>query len=119
MTNQVLTIVSQSNSESVVNHALIRATTDAGTATAETFALGFVPRRVKVVNLTGLIIDEWFEGMAAASSVHTVGSTGVVTLETTHGVTVNPQGNALGGASITLDATTMAASSTFAIEAVG
>ena len=119
MTNQFLTIVSQSNAESVVNHALIRATTDGGTATAETFALGFVPRKVKVVNLTGLIIDEWFEGMAAASSVHTVGSTGVTTLETVHGITVNPAKNDGTGASITLDATTMAASSTFAIEAVG
>ena len=66
MTNQVLTIVSQSNADSIVNHAFIRATTDGGTATAQTFNIGFVPRKVKVVNHTGLILDEWFEGMAAA-----------------------------------------------------
>lgn len=119
MTNQVLTIVSQSNADSIVNHAFIRATTDGGTATAQTFNIGFVPRKVKVVNLTGLILDEWFEGMAAASSVHTVGSTGVTTLETVNGITVNPINNNGTGASITLDATTMAASSTFAIEAIG
>lgn len=112
------TIVSQSNADSVVNHAVISATTDATTAAAMTFPLGFTPRVVRVHNLTDRISDEWFEGMAAASSLHTI-ATGVRTLITADGITVIPQNNAGGGASIMLDANTMVASKVFAIEAIG
>ena len=43
-----------------------------GAAAATTFTLGFAPRKVRFVNLTDRIQDEWFEGMASASSLHTV-----------------------------------------------
>lgn len=112
------TIVSQSNADSVVNHAVIRATTDASAAAAMTFSLGFTPRVVRVHNLTDLTSDEWFEGMAANSSLHTVAA-GTRTLNTTDGITVTPQNNLGTGASFTVDATTMAASKVFAIEAIG
>jgi phage terminase large subunit-like protein len=117
MPNQVLTIASQTNADSICNFAVIRASTDAGTPTAQTFNFGFVPRRVKVVNLTVITIDEWLEGMAANTSVHTVGATGVTTLNTTDGITVSTTDPTKG--MVTLDATTMAASSVFSIVAMG
>jgi len=117
MANQVLTINSQSNTDGVYNHALINVSTDAGTPIPQTFNVGFLPRIVRVYDLTGMIMDTWFEGMAANSSVHQVGSTGVGTLGVTNGVTVNTTAGQWG--SITLDAVTMAASSTFVIEAIG
>jgi hypothetical protein len=116
MPNQVLTIASQTNSDSIVNFAVIRASTDAGTPTAQSFNFGFIPRYVRVSNLTGLVFDEWFEGMAAASSLHSVGA-GTNTLELVNGVTVSTTDPTKG--IVTLDAVTMTASSVFAIVAMG
>lgn len=113
-----MTIVSQSNAETITNIAVLRVTTDAATAAAVTIALGFTPRVVRVHNLTDRISDEWFEGMAAASSLHTVAA-GTRTLELVDGITVNPRKNDGTGDSITLDATTMVASKVFVIEALG
>lgn len=107
----MLTIASQTNADSVDNLAVIRASTDSAAASAQTFVLGFTPRVVRVHNLTDLISDEWYEGMANASSLHTVAA-GTRTLELVNGVVVS-------GTSITLTAATMAASKVFAIEALG
>lgn len=96
----------------IANHAVGRIVTDGGTAAATTITVGFVPRVVKFHNLTDRISDEWYEGMAAASSLHTVAA-GTVTLETTNGITVNADGT------FTLTAVTMAASKVFAWEAIG
>lgn len=104
-----LTTNTQSNSNGVVNYAVGKVVTDAGAAAATTFTLGFVPRKVKFVNLTDRIVDEWFEGMASASSLHTVAA-GTVTLETTNGITVS-------GNTFTVTATTMVASKSFFWEA--
>jgi hypothetical protein len=111
-----MTIVSQSNSESIVNFAVIRATTDAAAAAAATFNFGFIPRYVRVSNLTGLIFDEWFEGMAAATSLHSVGA-GTNTLEPANGITVSTTDPTKG--QVTVNATTMAVSSVFSIMAMG
>lgn len=96
----------------ISNYAVGSIVTDAGAAAATTITVGFVPRVVKFHNLTDRISDEWYVGMAAASSRHIV-ATGVVTLETTNGITVNTDGT------FTVTATTMVASKTFAWEAVG
>ncbi len=96
----------------IANHAVGSVVTDSATAAAATIAVGFVPRVVKFHNITDRISDEWYEGMAAASSRHIV-ATGVVTLETTNGITVNTDGT------FTLTAVTMVASKTFAWEAIG
>lgn len=96
----------------IANHATGRAVTDSATAAAATFNVGFVPRIVRFHNLTDRISDEWYEGMAAASSLHTVAA-GTRTLETTNGITVNDDGT------FTVTAVTMVASKTFAWEAVG
>lgn len=104
MPNQILTTNTQSNAEGIVNIAVGQVVADSGTATAETFTLGFAPRYVKFVNATDRIQDEWFEGMASASSIHTVAN-GTVTLETTNGIAVS-------GNTFTLTATTMVASKT-------
>ena len=98
---------------SVHNMTTGKVVSDAGAAAAATFSLGFVPRYVKFVNLTDRTIDEWFDGMAAASSLHTVAA-GTVTLETAHGITVNAPSAVDGsGNSFTVDSTTMVASKTF------
>jgi hypothetical protein len=95
----------QSNSNGVDNVAVGKAVTSSATAAAATFTLGFAPRYIKFVNLTDRITDEWFEGMASASSLHTVAA-GTLTLETTNGVAVS-------GNTFTLTATTLVASKTY------
>lgn len=107
-----LTTNTVSQTGGIANHAVGRAVTDSAAAAATTFDVGFVPRAVRFHNLTDRISDEWFEGMAAASSLHTI-ATGVRTLETTNGITVNADGT------FTVTAATMVASKTFAWEAIG
>lgn len=111
------TIVSQSNSESIINYAQVRLTTDAAAAAAFTLPLGFLPRKVRIVNLTDRIQQEWFEGMAALSSLDTA-AVGTVTLNTTTGITVNPTANDGSGNSVTFSSATMVASKVYAVEAI-
>lgn len=81
--------------------------TNADAAAATTITCPFTPRRVVFHNLTDRISDEWIEGMASASSLHTVAA-GTRTLETTNGIAVS-------GGSITITATTAVASKQYAI----
>ncbi len=111
MTTPVLSPNTQSNAEGIVNIANGFVTTDAGTATAQTFTLGFAPRIVRFRNITDRISDEWYEGMSASNSIHTVAA-GTVTLETTNGILVS-------GNTFTLTAATMVASKSYAWEAIG
>lgn len=101
----------QTNGNGVANYAVGKIVTSAAAAEAATLTLGFTPRYFKLVNLTDRITDEWFEGMASASSLHAVAA-GTMTLEATNGVAVS-------GVSVTLTATTLVASKTFYWEAVG
>lgn len=48
----------------VYNYAVGHISTDAAGAVAQTIQLGFAPRKIKFVNLTDRITDEWFENMA-------------------------------------------------------
>lgn len=95
----------------VRNHAVGQVVTDSGAAAAATFMCGFTPRCVRFHNLTDRISDEWFEGMSAANSLHTVAA-GTRTLETSNGITV-----IVGG--FTVNSTTMVASKSFFWEAIG
>lgn len=99
----------QTNTNGVVYLAVGKVVTDASAAAAATFSLPFTPRFVRFVNLTDRITDEWYEGMASASSLHTVAA-GTMTLEATNGIAVS-------GASFTVTAVTMVASKTFYWEA--
>lgn len=112
-----VTIASQANSESVVNIATFKLTSDAGAAAAYILPLGFVPRRVKIVNITDVLLDEWMDGMAANTALHTVGSTGVTTATT--GITVNQPANDGSGLSVTFSAGIMLANKTFHVIAEG
>jgi hypothetical protein len=58
-----LAINTQSNAFGVVNMAKGSIVTDAVAAVAQTFTLGFIPRKITVTNLTDRICDEWDEGM--------------------------------------------------------
>lgn len=100
----------QTNS-TVANYAVGKIVTSAAAAAAATLTLGFVPRKFRIINHTDRIIDEWLEGMASASSLHTVAA-GTNTLETTDGIAVS-------GMTVTLTANTLVASKTFYWEAMG
>jgi hypothetical protein len=108
-----MTTNSQSNAMGITNIATGLIVTNADAAAAVTIQLGFAPRIVRFRNVTDRISDEWYEGMASASSIHTVAA-GTVTLETTNGVAVSASAN-----TFTLTATTMVASKTFVWEAIG
>lgn len=95
----------------VRNQAVGQIVTDAGAAAAVTITCGFNPRVVRFHNLTDRISDEWFEGMAAASSLHTIAA-GTRTLEVTNGITVGSNG-------FTVNAATLLASKSFYWEAIG
>lgn len=101
-----LTTNTQSNSMGIYNRASGVVVTDAAAAAIAILQLGFLPRYVKFVNATDRITDEWFEGMASASSIHTVAA-GTITLETTNGIAVGS------GNTITLTAVTMVASKSY------
>ncbi len=72
---------------------------DTGTAAAFTITTGFKPRYVKIMNVDGLCMEEWYEGMADASAVKTVdsgaGTTDVVKI-TSNGITVSANGFTVG-----------------------
>ena len=106
-----VTIVSQSNTESVPNLAVLRITTDASAAVNTTFQVGFLPRIVKMVNITDSIMDEWFDGMAADNAVHTIAA-GTRSLLGAGGITV---GSTAGGGFVTVAAALIIASKTFNI----
>lgn len=86
MTAQVVTFVTNNDSNSVANFASGTFSTDGGAAAGVIVALGFTPRYIKVVNITDLLVDEWFDGFAGIigsqlyATLHTVGSTGDITL---------------------------------------
>ena len=94
----------------VANHTTGYVVTDAGAAADTTFVCGFAPRLVRFHNLTDRISDEWIEGMAAASALHTVAA-GTRTLETTNGITIVGNG-------FSVKAATILASKSFAWEAI-
>ncbi len=111
MTAPVLSPNSQTNANGVCNTAFGQVSTDAGTATAQTFTLGFTPRNVVWVNATDRITDEWYDGMASASSIHTLAN-GTRSLELTNGIAVS-------GNTFTLTAVTMVASKVYYWKAIG
>ena len=101
------TTVTQSNG--VYGKYINYFSTSSATAAATTFSgIGFTPRKVTLHNLTDRISDVWYEGMASASSLHTVAN-GTRTLETTNGVAVS-------GDTVTFTATTMVASKVYVLE---
>ena len=53
----------QTNSDGVLKYATGNIITNAVAAAAQTFTLGFAPRRIVFTNLTDGITDTWFEGM--------------------------------------------------------
>lgn len=107
-----LTTNTKSQTAGICNHAVGQLVTDASAAAAVTIPLGFVPRVVRLHNVTDRISQEWFEGMAAASALNTIAA-GTRTLDLTTGPTVDAFGN------VTFPATAMLASKTFYYEAIG
>jgi hypothetical protein len=74
------------NNETPRNFATGRITFGADSITAADYVvqqLGFVPRYIKVENVTDRISVEWYEGMAADTCIKTAAA-GTKTLETTN-----------------------------------
>lgn len=103
------TTVSQSNTESVSNLAVLRITTDAAAAANTTFQVGFLPRVVRFINVTDSIMYEWYEGMAADSCIQTL-AVGTRSLVVSNAITV---GSVTGGGSVLVNAALIIASKTF------
>lgn len=82
-----LTLNSVGQAESIANVATFTVTTDATAAVKTYFHCGFVPRYVKFANITDRIIDEFWKGMTADNSLHTVAN-GTVTLAGSGGITL-------------------------------
>jgi hypothetical protein len=53
----------KTQSAGIINHAVGSVVTTSATAAALTLTAGFVPRVIRVHNVTDRISDEWFEGM--------------------------------------------------------
>lgn len=86
--------ITQSQSKapaSVINKAQGRYLDSAATPAAATLTVGFLPREVKWINLTDRITYEWYEGMAADTTIKTIAN-GTRTLEVTDGITVAASG---------------------------
>lgn len=83
-------VSAQANSDGVRHHA---SGSETGTYTAAdyTITLGFVPKYVKVVNVTDRITQEWWYGMTAGNFLETAAD-GTRTLETDSGILVNSDG---------------------------
>ncbi len=110
---------SVARNEGITSRAINYFTTDAGAAAATTFNFGFVPDRVRFVNLTDRIEDEWFAGMAADSALHTIAA-GTRTLAGSGGITVRSAPAADGSyqeGDVVIPAALMVASKSFVIVA--
>lgn len=81
----------QTQKEAAFQHAVGRYLDDAATPAAATITCGFKPRCVRWHNLTDRISEEWFEGMAADSSLHTVAA-GTRTLAASGALTISASG---------------------------
>lgn len=92
--------------------------TDGAAAAAVVVPLGFVPRYVRVVNLTDRIQYEWFEGMTNPGALKQVAA-GTGTLETTEGPTIISPALDGSGNSFSIPATIMLASKSFVWAAFG
>jgi hypothetical protein len=91
--------ITQSQSVHHVRNVAVGRYVDSGTAAAFSITTGFKPRHVKIVNVDGLCMEEWYEGMADASAVKTVdsgaGTTDIVKI-TSNGITVSSTGFTVG-----------------------
>jgi len=81
----------QSDQSGSAKIAVGRFLDDAGTPAAAVIVCGFQPRYVRWDNTTDRIGEEWFEGMAADSALHTVAA-GTRTLATSGEVTASAAG---------------------------
>jgi hypothetical protein len=108
------------DSNGIVNYSSGGFTTDASTAAALTIAVGFVPRKVRVLQLTGSLAGteyELMDQMAATQTLKTI-LAGTRTIDPNSAIVINnDSGNNSNGRSFTLSATVMQVSSTFVWEA--
>jgi hypothetical protein len=80
--------------------------------TDTTLELGFVPRWIKVVNSTDVIVWEKIEGMAAVDSIKTV-TAGTTTIDTGSAIIINDDGT------VVLEAATVGSAKAISWVAIG
>jgi hypothetical protein len=110
-----MTTNTQANAAGILNYATGYVVTNADAAAAQAFTCGFVPRKIRWVNVTDRLINEWYNGMASPSSVAEA-QNGDKTLETTNGITV---GSGATVNTFTVAAAIIVASKTHVWEAFG
>jgi hypothetical protein len=79
---------STTNSTETTRFTTVSYLDDAGSPVAASIDLGYVPRYVRVDNVTDRTVLEWYEGMTSTHAAKTVAA-GTRTLETSGGVTVS------------------------------
>lgn len=98
----------------VSNHQFLKFTSN-GNAVA--VPLGFLPRKIRVVNDTDAIVWEWQYGMGATHSIKTVlGGSLTAALDTGSAITFTADELANGCATVTLSATLCGTSKTICVE---
>ena len=100
------------NSQGVTNRSFLAFTTDAVAAADTVFNFGFKPRYIRFYNLTDRLINEFFEGTAAGTTLQSVAA-GTTTLDATSLITVGTDNT------VTVKASLMVASKSFVMMAEG
>ena len=62
--------------------------TQAAVAVAFSRVCGFLPKRVKVQNQASYSFMEWFDGMGSAAALVTTAASGIITKDSSTGITV-------------------------------
>lgn len=112
-----LTTNTQQQAAGVINHSTGVLVNDAGGAVIATLVLGFVPRMLRLMNVTDSISYEWFTGMTNPGSTKQI-LAGTRSLQTTEGFTVGSVAAGTDG-TVSIPATIILASKTFVWEALG
>ncbi len=118
MANVVLTIASSTPTAGISNREVVKFSTSGDiTAVAQTITVGFVPRYVKVYNVTDNITNEYIEGFPADATFTTLAN-GTQAYATTGGITVYNDTTSTAG-TVMLDPAIALASKTFYMIAEG
>ena len=98
----------------VSNHQFLKFTS---TGNAVSIPLGFMPRKIRVINDTDAIVWEWQYGMAATHSIKTVlGGSLAATLDTTSAIVVTGDELANGVGTVALSAAAVGTSKNILVE---
>lgn len=56
---------------------IVKIGTYTGSGAAQNISIGFIPDYVEIMNITGVVVDEWFNGMTAGTSFTSTGTAAI------------------------------------------